>query len=159
MPNTCFDTDHFEIPARDAEDHTVRITVDIHPGQARIVDHLVSRARHGITDKDALLRWCICWGVYTLLGHPPNSVALMEAKINVLQDDQFEQQQHCLSISVQKYLAAGNLDAARRVVSHCQEEYRRISCGYWRERWLSTLTEPLDLLQRHGVRIRIRDGN
>jgi len=124
-----------------------------------MLDYLVSVARHGITSREALLRWSICWGTYSILGQPPNSVSLVEAKFNIFQDDNFEQQKDCIAVSVQKYLAARDVEAARRVVSRCYDDYDRISCRYWREKWLSTLTAPLEMLRRQGVRIRIRDGN
>lgn len=153
MPNSCFDSSNFSISHQDAQGRTVRLSVDLHPGQMRIVDYLLSTTNYGIPDREALLRWCICWGLHALLGYPPLSVLLMEAKMDIFQDEMFEQQQDCLGVSVQKYLAAGNFDEARRVVGHSHDEYRQISCNYWRGRWLSTLTEPLNLLHQMGIRV------
>jgi hypothetical protein len=155
MPNSCFDPNDFIVPHRDPDGRTVRLSVDLHPGQVRIIEYLLSMGKHGITDQEALLRWCVCWGLHALLDHPPNAFALTEAKLNVLQDEVFEQQQYCLSTSVHKYLAAGNVEAARRVVNGCIADYGRISCGYWRNRWISTLAESLDQLQRRGIRVEL----
>ena len=153
MPNSCFDSNNFVIPCRDSDGRTVHLSVDVHPGQARIIKYLLSAGKYGITDQETLLRWCICWGLQTLLGHPPNAFALVEAKMNVLQDDQFERQKDCLGISVHKYLTAGKVEAARRIVNRCLEEYSGITCEYWRTRWLSTLAEPMHQLEQLGIRV------
>jgi hypothetical protein len=73
--------------------------------------------------------------------------------MNIYYDEKFQQQRDCLNTSVQKYIAAGNLEGARRLVIHSHEEYSRISCEYWRNRWLSTLDESIELLQQRGAHI------
>jgi len=151
--NTCHDDGNFIVPSHDPDGASARLTVQIHPGQDRILEYLVDAKRNAFRDKEALIRWCICWGIYTLFGPLPNSISLMEAKMNIFYDERFEEQKDCLGISVQKYLAAGDLEAARRAVTLCYDDYSRIACEYCRERWLSTLNESIDLLQRRGVRI------
>jgi hypothetical protein len=159
MPKTCFDPDDFMVSAHDSEGHTARLTLDLHPGQYRMLEYLVNTNRNGFHTKDAVLRWCVCWGIHTLLGPLPNTMALMEAKMDIFYDERFQEQKDCLGISVHKYLAAENLEAARRTVTLCHDDYSRIACEYWRERWLSTLKESIDLLQRRGVRITPREKN
>jgi hypothetical protein len=68
MPKTCFDPDDFMVSAHDSEGHTARLTLDLHPGQYRMLEYLVNTNRNGFHTKDAVLRWCVCWGIHTLLG-------------------------------------------------------------------------------------------
>lgn len=155
--NTCPDDGNFIIPSHDPDGASARQTVQIHPGQDRILEYLVDAKRNAFQNKEALIRWCICWGIYTLFGPLPNSISLMEAKMNIFYDERFEKQKDCLGISIQKYLATGNMEAARRTVTLCYDDYSRIVCEYWKEQWLSTLKESIDLLQRRGVRITPRE--
>jgi len=156
MPNTCFDPSDLIIPAFDANAKTVEIIVDIHPGQERLLDYVATCDWLPFRERDALVRWCICWGVYTLLGPLPSTFALIEAKMNVLQDERFERQKDCLAESTSKYLAGGDVDGARRLVTLSYEEYSRIPNQYWRARWLSTVEPAIDLLRQRGVNINLR---
>src|SRR5438132_754636 len=81
---------------------------------------------------------------------------LVEAKMNILQAERFERQKDCAADSVQKWLAAGNIEAARKLVMLSYEEYRRIPTEYWRTRWLSTLEPAVDLLRQRGVNLNLR---
>jgi len=148
--NTCHDDGNFIVPSHDPDGASARLTVQIHPGQDRILEYLVDAKRNAFRDKEALIRWCICWGIYTLFGPLPNSISLMEAKMNIFYDERFEEQKDCLGISIHTYVAAGNVDAARRTVALCHQDYSRIACQYWRERWLSTVQEQMDQLKRLG---------
>jgi hypothetical protein len=152
-PRTCHDDSDYVIRAHDADGKTVRLPLNIHPAQARMLDYLANTKGCGLQTTDAVARWCISWGIYTLFGPLPNTIALMVAKMNIFQDERFEAQKDCLSTSVHKYLIAGNIEAARRVVSLSHEEYSQIRCDYWRARWLSTLEEPIDQLRQLGVQI------
>ena len=155
MPSSCIDPSDLVIPAFDSYAKTLHLTIDIHPGQARMLDHFASCDWLPFRERDALVRWCICWGVYTLLGPLPSTFALIEAKMNVLQDERFERQKDCAADSVQKWLAAGNIEAARKLVMLSYEEYRRIPTEYWRTRWLSTLEPAVDLLRQCGVNLKL----
>ena len=76
--------------------------------------------------------------------------------MNILQDERFERQKNVLGESVQKYLAAGDVESARRVVTPSFQEYSRIQQPYWKSLWLSTLEAPLELLRQRGVNINIK---
>ena len=156
MPNTCFDPSDLIIPAFDANAKTVEIIVDIHPGQERLLDYVATCDWLPFRERAELVRWCICWGVYTLLGPLPSTFALIEAKMNVLQDERFEHQKDCLAESTEKYLATGNVDGARRLVTLSHEEYSRIPNEYWRRKWLSTLDGPIEMLKRRGINIKFQ---
>ena len=156
MPNTCFDTNNFAVASRDAAGKTARLDVDVHPGQLRIANFILESGTFRFADSGDLVRWCLGFGLHTLLGRLPHPHALMEAKLNISQDERFEAQKECLSISVHKYLIAGELEAVRRAVSLSHEEYSQIQCEYWRLRWLSTLKDPIEQLQKLGVQINIQ---
>jgi hypothetical protein len=153
MPNTCFDPSDLIIPAFDTNAKTSELIVHVHPGQIRILSHLTASDHIPFRDRDDVIRWCICFGSYSLVDSLPSSFALCEAKMNILQDERFERQKDCLGDSVQKYLAAGQKENAHRLVDTTFEEYRRISNPYWRSRWLSTLEAPIEMLERHGIHI------
>ena len=112
MPSTCFDPSDLIIPAFDTNSKTVEITVDIHPGQARMLEYFASAERLSFRDRENVVRWCIAWGMHTLDGPLPSSFSLVEAKMNVLYDERFQRQKDCLADSVQKYLAAGEKENA-----------------------------------------------
>jgi hypothetical protein len=151
MPNTCFDPSDLIIPAFDTNAKTSELVVHVHPGQVRILDYLTASDHLPFRDRDDVIRWCICFSSHTLLDCLPNPFALCEAKMNILQDERFERQKDCLADSVQKYLAAGENENARRVVDTAAEDYRRIQNPYWRSRWLSTLDSAIQMLQQHGI--------
>src|SRR5438034_1616363 len=153
MPSTCFDPSDLIIPAFDTNAKTVEITVDIHPGQARMLEYFASAERLSFRDRENVVRWCIAWGMHTLDGPLPSSFSLVEAKMNVLHHERFHRQKDCLADSVQKYLAAGEKEKARRVITVAAEEYGRITSKYWRELWLSTIAPAVEMLQQHGIRI------
>ena len=150
MPSTCFDPSDLIIPAFDTNSKTVEITVDIHPGQARMLEYFASAERLSFRDRENVVRWCIAWGTHTLDGPLPSVFSLVEAKMNVLHDERFQRQKDCIADSVQKYLAAGEKDNARRVLALAFEEYHRIPSKYWRDLWLSTLEPGLEMLRQHG---------
>jgi hypothetical protein len=76
----------------------------------------------------------------------------MESKLNILQAERFERQKDCLAVSVEKELAAGNRESARRLVIFSFEDYCAINNPYWKTMWLSTLSVPLETLRQHGLR-------
>jgi hypothetical protein len=158
MPNTCFDPSDLIIPAFDTNAKTSQLVVHVHPGQVRIIDYLTAGDRLPFRDRDDSIRCCICLGAYFLLEPLPNVFALCEAKMNILQDERFERQKDCLADSIQKNLAAGEKENARRLVDSSFEEYRRIPNPYWRSRWLSTLDAPIQMLEQHGVSCKAGQG-
>ena len=149
MPSTCFDPSDLIIPTFDSNAKTAELTVHIHPGQLAMLDHFVSSGQL-FRDRDDVVRWCIAWGTHTLDGPLHSSFSLVEAKMNVLHHERFHRQKDCLADSVQKYLAAGEKDNARRVLALASEEYHRIPSKYWRDLWLSTLEPGLEMLRQHG---------
>jgi hypothetical protein len=159
MPSTCFNLSELIIPAFDARAKTLEIVVHIHPGQGRILDYLVKCDRFPFRDRVDITRWCLCWGIHTLLGPIPSFFALVEAKMNILQDERFQRQKDCLAESVQKYLASGEKECAKRLVSLSFEEYSRIPNEYWRLQWISTLSIAIEMLRQNGVSFKATDGS
>ena len=153
MPNTCLDLSDFIIPAFNTNSQTSSLVTDFHPGQVRLLDYLVNRDGFPFRQRDDVIRWCVAWGVHTLLGPLPSVHFLMEVKMNILQDDRFELQKDCLGNSVKKYLTAGDKESARRLVALSFEDYCRIPNEYWRMRWLSTLNTPIEMLRQQGVKL------
>ncbi len=156
MPNTCFDRDDFIIPAFDGSARTRELTVQFHPGQVRMLEYLVDCDRFPFHQVADVVRCCVCLGIEALLSPFPSPYALIEARMNILQDERFERQKNVLGESVQKYLAAGDVESARRVVTPSFQEYSRIQQPYWKSLWLSTLEAPLELLRQRGVNINIK---
>src|SRR5437667_11152802 len=95
MPSSCFDPSDLVIPAFDSYAKTLHLTIDIHPGQARMLDHFASCDWLPFRERDALVRWWICGGVEPLLGPHPSTFALVEANVNVQQAGRFEREQDC----------------------------------------------------------------
>ena len=130
MPRTCFDAlrvvprsihssdaGDFDIPAFDANSQTLALVIELHPGQFRMLNYVVECDSLPFRDHSQVIRWCMAYGLYPLVaGQLPSAFALAEAKINILQDDRFERQQDCLAESIQKYLAAGEKENARRLL-------------------------------------------
>jgi hypothetical protein len=153
MPNTCTNDSDLIVPAFDATAKTSQLILNIHPGQVRILDYLAASDRLPFVDREDAARFAICYGAHALLIDVPNNYTLLEAKMDIFQDDRFEQQKDSLAVSVHKYLAAGELDNARRLVTASFEEYRGISIPYWRTRWMSTLAPAIEMLRHRGVRL------
>ena len=156
MPNTCFDPTDLIIPAFDANASTQQLTLDVHPGQVRMLEYLINCGRFPFHQVADVVRCCVCLGIEALLSPFPSPYALIEARMNILQDERFERQKNVLGESVQKYLAAGDVESARRVVTPSFQEYSRIQQPYWKSLWLSTLEAPLELLRQRGVNINIK---
>jgi len=156
MPNTCFDRDDFIIPAFDGSARTRELTVQFHPGQVRMLEYLINCGRFPFHQVADVVRCCVCLGIEALLSPFPSPYALIEARMNILQDERFERQKDVLGESVQKYLAAGDVESARRVVTLSFQEYSRIQQPYWKSLWLSTLDTPIDMLRQRGVNINVK---
>jgi hypothetical protein len=155
MPNTCFCPDDLIIPAFDANAKTSDVSVQLHPGQVRMLEYLVDCDRFPFHQVADVVRCCVCLGIEALLSPFPSPFALIEARMNILQDERFERQKDCLSESVQKELATGDVEGARRLVAFSYEEYSRITHEYWGPRWLSTLEAPLEMLRQRGMNIKL----
>jgi hypothetical protein len=159
MPNTCFDPADFFVPACADDGQTVKLALELHPGQSRLLEHILTHTPIPFHTYSEVIRWCICWGVETLMTRPlPNSAALIEAKMNMLRHEGLERQKECLDVSVQKYLATGNIECARKLLVQSYEEYSRIRSEYWRQVWLSTLEDAAEMLRYHGVRLNLSKG-
>ena len=142
----------FDIPAFNSNNgETLSFVIDIHPALQKLVNCVIDTNKFGFRNRDQVIRWCILWGLYSLLEDFPGSPALARAREYVLHLEVFERQQECLTDSIQKSLSAGNVEAARRLVQNCFEEYNRIPVSFWRDLWLSTLMSPIEMLRRHGV--------
>jgi hypothetical protein len=148
-----FDTADLIIPAFDVNAKTSRLNLNIHPGQGRILDYLAGSDWLPFVDREDAARFAICYGAHALLIGIPNSYTLLEARMDILQDERYERAKDCLALSVQKYLAAGELDNARRLVTASFEEYRRIPIPYWQARWISTLVPAIEMLRQRGVHL------
>ena len=153
MPSTCFDPSDLIIPMFDAHAKTHELTVQFHPGQVRMLEYLVDCGRFPFHQVADVVRCCVCLGIEALLSPFPSPYALIEARMNILQDERFERQKDVLGESVQKYLAFADVESARRVVKLSFQEYSRIQHPFWKPRWLSTLDAPIDMLRQQGVNI------
>ncbi len=154
MPNT-FDSADLIIPWCDANAKTRQLTVDLHPGQVRILQHLVDCGRFPFHQVADVVRCCVCLGIEALFNPFPNPFAIVEARMNILNDERFERQKDVLGESVQKYLTAGDVESARRVVTLSFQEYSRIQHAYWKPRWLSTLEPAIEMLCNRGVNLKL----
>ena len=155
MPNTCFDSTDLIVPAFDYQAKSVQLTVQIHPGQVRMMEYILNCGRFPFHDNTQVRRWAVCWAIYTLLAPLPSTFGVIEARMNILQDENFERQKDCLEVSVQKFLANRNSDAARTLIMHSHEEYRKIPNEYWRNKWLSTLDRAVEMLGQQGIHLKI----
>jgi len=155
MPNTCFCADDLIIPAFDSNAKTSDVSVQLHPGQVRMLEYLVDCRRFPFHQVADVVRCCVCLGIEALLSPYPSPFALIEARMNILNDERFERQKDVIGGSVQKYLAAGDVESARRVVTLSFQEYSRIQHPYWKPLWLSTLEAPLEMLRQRGVNLKL----
>jgi len=156
MPNTCFCADDLIIPAFDSNAKTSDVSVQLHPGQVRMLEYLVDCGRFPFHQVVDVVRCCVCLGIEVLFSPFPSPFAIVEARMNILNDERFERQKDVISGSVQKYLAAGDVESARRVVTLSLQEYSRIQQPYWKSLWLSTLDTPIDMLRQRGVNINVK---
>src|SRR2546429_9509422 len=148
MPNTCFCAADLIMRAFDSNAKASDVTVQLRPGQVRMLEYLVDCRRFPFHQVADVVRCCVCLGIEALLSPYPSPFALIEARMNILNDERFERQKDCLSESVQKALAAGDVEGARRLVAFSYEEYNRITHEYWKPLWLSTLEAPLEMLRQ-----------
>jgi len=156
MPNSCFNPNDLIVPMFDTNAKTMQLAFHIHPGQRRLLEYLANSKHLPFRDIDDVSRWCICWGSHCLLGPPPNTFALIEAKLNVIQDERLQEQRDCISVSVEKYVAQGQIEAACRLVTVSYQNYLQIPSVYWRTTWLETLEPAIELLHKHGIDLRVR---
>lgn len=154
MPTDFLNNADFQIPRFNSNSQTLSFVVDVHAGVGGMIKYVIDCERFPFRDRDAVIRWCVAWGLYALLEKPPDAAALAAAKHNLLQEDQFWQRQDRIAISVEKYLAAGEPGLARRLVEISLEEYSQIPNEYWRMRSLSTLTVAIEILQARGINLR-----
>jgi len=159
MPTTCFDPADLIIPAFDSKAKSIELTAHFHPGQVRMLEYIANSGRFPLHDKEQIVRWAACWAIHTLLATLPSSFSLVEARMNILQDENFERQKDSLGTSVEKYLAAGNADAARRLVVQANEDYQNITNEYWRTKWLSTIEPAIEILSAKGIDLRLHKGS
>src|SRR5438046_4051717 len=108
-PSTCFDPADLIIPIFDAHAKTRELTVQFHPGQVRMLEYLVDCRRFPFHQVADVVRCCVCLGIEALLNPYPSPFALIEARMNILNDERFERQKDVIGGSVQKYLAAGDV--------------------------------------------------
>ena len=155
-PSTCFDPADLIIPIFDAHAKTRELTVQFHPGQVRMLEYLVDCRRFPFHQVADVVRCCVCLGIEVLFSPFPSPFAIVEARMNILNDERFERQKDVIGGSVQKYLAAGDVESARRVVTLSLQEYSRIQQPYWKSLWLSTLDTPIDMLRQRGVNINVK---
>jgi hypothetical protein len=106
MPDTGFDLADLIIPCFDSNAKTVQLTLDLHPGQVRMLEYILECGRFPFRDIEQAIRWAVCWAIYTLLAPLPSSFGLMEDRMNILHDENFERQKDCLSDSVQRTTSA-----------------------------------------------------
>jgi hypothetical protein len=151
MPTDFLKSADFQIPTFNSNSQTLSFVIDLHSGVGGMIKHVIDCGGFPFQDRDAVIRWCVAWGLYTLLQKPPDAAALAAAKHNLLQEDEFQQRQDCIAISVEKYCAAGEPGHARRLVEISLEEYSQIPNEYWRMRSLSTLTPAIEILQARGI--------
>ncbi len=153
MASACLDVSNLIIPEVNCYSHTQSRVITLHPVQWLMIKFLLRRIG-GLPFRttDEVIRWCVAWGLYALLAPQlPSAVALAEAKFNILEENRFERQKDCLADSVQKLLAAGEVDNAKRIVRISLDEYKRIQNPFWRERWLLTVEAAAEVLRSHGV--------
>jgi hypothetical protein len=155
MPNTCFDPTDLIIPAFDACAKTRELTVQFHPGQVRMLQYLADCGRFPFHQVADAVRCCVCLGIEALFSPFPSPFAIVEARMNILNDEKFERQKDVLGDSVQKYLSFGDVENARRVVKLSFQEYSRIQHPYWKPLWLSTLEPAIEMLCNRGVNLRL----
>ena len=87
MPNTCINDSDLIVPAFDASAKTSQVILNIHPGQVRILDDLAASGLLRFVDREDAARFAICYGAHALLIAVPNNYALLEAKMDILQDE------------------------------------------------------------------------
>jgi hypothetical protein len=150
-----FDPSDLIIPAFDMNAKTEKLTVSIHPGQGEMLDHLANSHQFPFQGREDIVRWCLVYGLYCLLGPFPSAFALLESKMNIWRHERFERQKGVLGDSVTKYLAAGDKESARRLVVLAHEEYSKIHNEYWRALWLSTLNTSVEMLRQHGIECKL----
>jgi hypothetical protein len=131
---------------QDRHNGTVRIQLNIHPGQHRVLEYIAKTQRFGFADVAAFIRWCICYGVFEFLRRPPHPLVLNQAKQNIWWDEEFEGKVLHLLETFHTYLAAGAITQARELVEHWRRDALNQPDCFWRDRHLKALEEPLRIL-------------
>lgn len=151
MESSSYEMSDLIIPAFGANGQTVSLVIDLHPGQVRMLNHAVGCDHLPFREREDVARWCVAFGLYSLLDRLPDASALAAAKINITLDDEFQQRRDCLAISVEKELKAGDHESARRIVLRAVDDYSQLESPYWKAMWLDTLGIPMELLRLHGI--------
>ena len=105
------------IPSCNGHSHILSKVIDFHPVQWQMAESLLHRGGLPFRDPDGVIRCGLAIGLYVLLQPQPDRATLAGAKANIDQDAEFERKKDCLAESVQKMLAAGQVDGAKRIDS------------------------------------------
>src|SRR2546427_323098 len=146
MPSTCFDPSDLIIPMFDAHAKTHEMTVQFHPGQVRILDYLVDCDRFPFHQVADVVRCCVCLGIEALLSPFPTPYALIEARMNILNDERFERQKDAGALAF-----VDNFEAAIEEI----DEWFGVS-GLVRNEKLRTLTRKIVFEAKGDLRQRLK---
>jgi hypothetical protein len=141
------DTKGWQTPSHDQHKQTTLIQAEIHPGQHRMLTYLTAQQKFGFHSVGAVVRFCVCYGLYAILRRPPHSVTFQQAKHNIDRDEQFDSEVANLTATFHLYVERGHPELARRLVESWYGMASNDPDEYWRDRYLERLKEPLQELK------------
>lgn len=141
------------VPAQDQHGHSARIDSRLPPSMAKDVSNLIEQGRFPFEGKSDFYRWAIYLGLQTCkdLGGVGMSAAT-KTLIALYQEEQanlnYREVLEKLTNTVQRLLAEGATDNARRLLRSAMQVIEEMDEPFWKERYTS------DVMERFGHLLR-----
>ena len=129
-----------EVPYSDRRNRSECLTVSLHPTQWKRLEFL--RREFGVKDREVLVRFFICNGLYVLSRYDHFSVEAVAAiKNDIWNDEMFEQELQQLGTTFYEYIVSGAVAAAKDLVADARRRYSYVPIKYLRFRALQAIGE------------------
>lgn len=141
-PESVFNPEDFRVPANDTHGHSEREWFRVQPGHDRQIDTIVGSRAFPYRSKGDLIRHAVVRHLDWLetLAPIPSVTRQVDAIIQIVREEEFHADFNevfeLLSERVGRYLAQGNVDQARSLVSRVHADIDRMPHGVWRDQYL-----------------------
>ena len=140
-----FSPEDFRVPANDTQGHSEREWFRIQPGHDRQIDTIVGGRTFPYRSKGDLIRHAVTRHLAWLetLAPIPSVTAQVDAIIHTVVEEEFNAAFRMVFDRVGgrigTYLAAGQVDRARSLLSRVSADIQRMPAGAWKDQYLAEI--------------------
>lgn len=151
-----YNPDDFRVPANDSLGHSEREWFRIQPGHDRQLDTIATSKLFPYRSKGDIIRHAVKRHLDWLetLQPVPSVMAQVDAVLEIVREDEYNSDYQevfdRLGDGVGRYMAGGQVDMARSLVSRVMASIDRMPEGGWRDRYLSELNARFGNLLQMG---------